>query len=203
MAYPVAVPKVTVNFGPAIHLESGAQLDMDVEVRATRSVVWLATGQPMVSALRSFSSQDGLEYSLDLPASNSEGYGDGQGNAIEVGPDQHAFAYRAKITYKTTGTSKRVLSSVDIGPFVLPEGSGPTDLDTMLTVTGTGGVAIAVPDTWSNQIAAAQQAALDAAAALDDLDPTTAALVADDGSALRNALVALVSDEVEIDGGAP
>lgn len=146
MSYPAGVTTRPVSFGPAIILEDGTPLEMEVTVRASRSLVWLATGAPFVS-LSTTLDGDQVETQLPLPVTDQSGYGDGKGNAIDVADGKHSHYYTATVAYKAKG---RVVKQVSAGPFALPEDDGsPIDLDNLIPVSTAGGATIAIPDTWS------------------------------------------------------
>lgn len=168
MAYPAGVTTRNVSFGPAVILEDGTALDMQVTFKASRSLVWLATGSPLVTNPKDVASADQLEKVFALPVTDETGYGDGAGNAIDVSAGNHSHYYTATVLYLLPGQgnvpAKPVGKPVKIGPFVLPTGDGSTvDVDNLLPVdTGTG-VTVAIPDTWSTTLADAQATAQQAA----------------------------------------
>lgn len=161
MTYPVGLPKRPLTFGPAFVMENGDPVEMTVSIKASRSLVWHATGSPLVTVQRTFSGAEGAEASLTLPATDQDGWSDGAGSLIVLEPGEHTHTYTAKITYTYDGGN---VGTATVSPFTLPLGDGsPVDLDDLLVVSSTGGVAVSIPDTWSAQVAAAQQAAEDAA----------------------------------------
>lgn len=161
MTYPPSIPKRLVTFGPAFVLEDGSVVAMEVTVKASRSLVWRQTGSPLITVAKTFTGPAGTEASLELPATDQPGWGDGNGGVIDVSGDQQTHLYTASIRYLHQGST---LGSVQVGPFALPLDDGsPVDIDDMIPVSGAPGVTVAIPDTWSAMLAAAQAAAEQAA----------------------------------------
>lgn len=175
MSYPPGIITRPVTFGPAFELEDGSTAGMTVTFKATRpGLLWRATGQPAVSVAITRSANDGLEQTVDLPVTNQTGWGDGDGNALVPGTNGHVFLYAVEVTYTRAGRAipnmKPRTKNVPI-----PAGSGPLDLDDLVPLTTPGGSMVSVPDLWSAQVAAAQEAAAAAEAAVLDVYSKTAA----------------------------
>lgn len=150
MAFPAGVVLRVVSFGSAIFAESGETIEMRVNIRASRSMVWLATGTPVVNLGASFTSSDGVDRVLSLPVTDQSGWGDGAGGAITLGVGEHTHSYTASVEYYVAGIQR---STVTIGPFVLPAGAGVVDIDNLVPAGSTGGAVVSLPDIWSQQIA--------------------------------------------------
>lgn len=159
--YPAGVNTRQVSFGPAVVLEDGTALDMQVTIKASRSLVWIATGAPLITNPVNVASADQLEKVYNLPVTDQDGYGDGAGNAISVADGAHSHYYTATVLYLLPGVNgkpgKPVGPSVKIGPFVLPTGDGSVvDIDNLIPAPTGSGTTVAIPDTWSTTLAEAQ-----------------------------------------------
>lgn len=165
MNYPASIPLRQLTFGPAFVMENGDLVAMRVTIKASRSLVWRETGSPLISVSKSFSGAAGVEASFMLPATDQEGWSDGAGSIIDVSAGQQTHLYTATIAYTADGSS---LGTVTVGPFALPLGdSTPVDIDDMLPITASPGISILIPDSWSDQVDAAEAAALAAQAAAE------------------------------------
>lgn len=189
MAYPAGVITRSISFGSAVAIETAERIEMHVAIKASRSLVWTATGTPLISIGGNFTSTDGFEQVVTLPVTNQPGWSDGQGGAILAGGEVHSHTYVATIDYKFAAST---ISSVKAGPFVLPsELSGPLDIDNLIPATSGGGAVVQIPDTWSQQIAAAQAAVQAAMNVLtDDFPNAVGAEMTRAGSPARVALLA-------------
>lgn len=184
MSYPVGVITRVVNFGPAFGIEDAADIEMRVVLKASRNMVWVATGAPAISTSIAAQSDEDGENSVALPVTDQEGWGDGRGNLLDVSGGKHTHSYTASVTY---WRNNKQLSQVTVGPFVLPQGDDPVDIDNLLPVGGTGG-SISIPDFWSDQVAAAAAAA-DAAEVSAAAAAQSVADVAEDISATVEVVV--------------
>ena len=160
MPFPSYVPTVQVSAGGALVLESADQLELDVTFQASRGLTWQGTGMqfPNLGASADRSTAGG-EVTWTLPATNVAGWLDLKSRSpIDVdGGERHTHSYTATIRILRGG--KQAGAPVKIGPFVLPEGSGPVDLDTLVGAEGVQGQLISIPDQWSALVAQAQAAA--------------------------------------------
>lgn len=164
MAYPAGVITRPVTFGPAFQFEDGATAGMQVTFKSTRpGVLWMETGSPAVSVPVTLNANDGVEQTVDLPVTDQDGWGDGDGNAIVPGDDGHAFLYIATVIFTKDG--RTIPGSQPRSKVIpIPQGDGsPLDLDKLIPLTTPGGSVVSVPDIWSEQIAQAEAAALAAA----------------------------------------
>jgi hypothetical protein len=150
-------------------------------VAPSRTLVW--DGTPVLPTLNTYSIKAGDEGLIELPVTDQEGYRDTRGNLIELEPGEHAFYYKIDVYYLRNGSVHSKNTPIRA---LLPAGTGPVDIDEMLSYTAkSAGGTVSVPDTWSDAVVAAQAAA-DAAA-------TSAEEVA---SALQN-LDEFVGDSVD------
>lgn len=150
MSFPAGVTLRTLNFGPAFDLAKGDGLTMSVSVRPSRSLVWLATGSPGIGLVAPFPADSGLEHSIAIPVTDEAGWGDGNGNVIDVSGNAQSHLYEITVSYLRD--SQVILKSPSKW-IALPTGDGsPIDLDNMIPVSGTGGVSISIPDSWTGQI---------------------------------------------------
>ncbi|MCW2790841.1 MAG: hypothetical protein JWP56_3144, partial [Aeromicrobium sp.] len=79
MSRPPAIVTRTVNLGPGIVLEDGTPLTIRAKVKASRSLVWRATGTPLRAAGSELAAEPGVEAALDLPVTDQDGWSDGKG----------------------------------------------------------------------------------------------------------------------------
>jgi hypothetical protein len=140
MSYPVGVVLRDINFGAAIELETGDTVEMKVNIKASRSMVW--NGIPVVSIGAQFATADGLPRTVSLPVTDQEGWSDGLGGSIDVSGGAHTHTYLASVEYYLNNVS--VVQSA-IGPFVLPTGDlSPVDIDNMVPSSGEDAVSIPI-----------------------------------------------------------
>ena len=172
MAYPSYVPTRVVTFGGAMSLESSELLKVRMTVVSSRSLVWAASGYRFEALGSQETSSDGAEVSMVLPRTDVQGWRDGRTNQpIDVSaPDSYTHQYVAKIDFLDARGFKT--STMQIGPFVVPDGEGPIDLDLTVPASTVAGGQITIPDEWSAQLAAAAAYAADAAASAADSIPT-------------------------------
>ena len=171
MAYPPGVRTRTVTFGAAISVETADVIEMRVNIKSSRSLVWTATGTPVINLGGDFRSKDGFEHSTQLPVTDQPGWGDGQGGVIDVSANRHSHSYIATVEYYHRDIRR---ASATIGPFVLPtDDLSPVDIDNVLPTGGAGqGPTVAIPDIWSEQIRQANEAVQAAMSVITDELPT-------------------------------
>lgn len=193
MAYPAGVITRPVTFGPAFELEDGDTAGMQVTFKATRpGVLWMETGQPAVSTQIVKNADDGVEQTVNLPVTDQTGWGDGDGNLIVPGADGHVFLYIVTVIFTQNG---RTIPGAQPRSKVVPIPQGdlsPLDLDKLIPLTSPGGTVVSVPDIWSEQIAAAEAAAVAAANSMIDSDDFMAAKADDPDSAFSGSLAAKI-----------
>lgn len=164
MAWPNFVVTREVTSGPSYTLEDGTPLKTRLTVTASRSLVWDATGIPFTSEEHQVTSGLGVQASLLLPVTDQAGWRDDQNNLIDVSvPDTFTHTYR--IVRELLDEKNRVVkgSRRDYLGVVVPTGSGAIDVDLMLPTETVEGAKIAIPDTWSQDIAEAAELVSDAA----------------------------------------
>ena len=164
MSYPPGVVTRTINVGDSLAVESGTGLTVRATLRSSRGLVWVATGERAVSApeVRE-SAAAGDAVTFTPPVTDQAGWRDlATGAFIDVSaPGSHTHTYSIElVTFRGT----RPVDSRIIGPFSLPTGDGtPVDADLLIAADTVPGLLVSVPDAWGGMVAAAQQAAQDAA----------------------------------------
>jgi lysophospholipase L1-like esterase len=193
MAYPEYVPTRVVTVGGASVLESAALLRPIVSVKASRSLIWMDTGYRMESVESPDAAEAGAEVSIELPRCDVQGWKDAKTNMVlDVSAEgAYSHTYTMRLSFNSV-EGRAVAGPYTIGPFVVPAGEGPIDLDSLIPVGTSSGTLVNVPDQWSAAVAAAEAAASDAADALTDLDPTVADLIDTPGSAIETAVSAKI-----------
>ena len=164
MSYPPGVVTRTINVGDSLAVESGTGLTVRAALRSSRGLVWVATGERAVSApeVRE-SAAAGDAVTFTPPVTDQAGWRDlATGAFIDVSaPGSHTHTYSIELV---TLRGTRPVDSRIIGPFSLPTGDGsPVDADLLIAADTVPGLLVSVPDAWGGMVAAAQQAAQDAA----------------------------------------
>lgn len=139
-------------------------MGMTVQLTPSRSMVWRSAGSPAIANRFIATSADGLEGSVTVPVTDQAGWSDGTGNAISADAQSQMFYYTIQVTYTQNG--KTVTPSTGnpaAKKIAIPSGTGPIDLDDLIPLATPGGITISIPDSWSQQLSAAQKAATDAA----------------------------------------
>jgi YD repeat-containing protein len=158
MARPVGILTRRVTFGPAHTLALGADLAMAVQIKPSTSLVWAATGAPLIGMMEPASAEPGMQGYMDLPLPGQPGFIDGNGNEVKD------FTYRAEVTYLQGG---RVVGD-GMKVFTLLEGEGDVDLDTMIPLSSNAGVTVSIPDSWTRDVAEATRAVAAAKLLVDE-----------------------------------
>lgn len=190
MAWPAGIITRTVNAGAPVILEDGTPCDVEIDVKASRSLVW--NGVPLVSAKRTFKNKDTFEPQFAIPVCDQDGYRDGQSGQPIATLVDGAVSHRWQITMRYVDpNTRKEISTRTVGPFALLTGDGsPVDLDTVVSTPGTAEAnPVYIPDMWSEQVAAAQAAAEEVAAVAAATDAGTADKI-QNGPATRAALSA-------------
>lgn len=149
MAWPPAIKTFTLTFGPGTSMVKGTDLGMEVDLTASTSAVWAATGTPLISLMESATAEPGMQGSVTLPNPDQDGFIDGAGNTVKN------WTIRAAAKYTLGGRVVATASKV----FTVTAADTTVDLDTLIPVTGTSGVVVAIPDSWSATVLEAQAAA--------------------------------------------
>jgi hypothetical protein len=165
--YPSYIPVRTVTLGGAMGLETASPLRVKTTIRASRSLVWDETGYRFERVGFDGVSEPGQEIALLLPRTNSQGWRDPVTNTL-IGitrVDQFTHTYTAEVSFlDATGVARG--QAISIGPFTVPGGAEPLDLDKLLPTTTVAGERVSIPDTWGAAVRDAQAAAEEAAEAL-------------------------------------
>lgn len=150
MAMPAGITTRTLTFGAAFDLINGTDMSMQVLVDPSRSMVWRATGSPGIAIQQTFDAGDGLQHEMDVPITDQVGWGDGNGNLIDVSGGKQSHLYRVTIKYLR---NNRVVLTSESKWIAVPLGDGsPIDLDDLIPASGAGGATIFIPDTWDARI---------------------------------------------------
>lgn len=150
MAMPAGITTRTLTFGAAFDLINGTDMSMQVLVDPSRSMVWRATGSPAIAIQQTFDAGDGLQHEMDVPITDQVGWGDGNGNLIDVSGGKQSHLYRVTIKYLR---NNRVVLTSESKWIAVPLGDGsPIDLDDLIPASGAGGATIFIPDTWDARI---------------------------------------------------
>ncbi|TAJ46372.1 MAG: hypothetical protein EPO52_17720 [Herbiconiux sp.] len=132
---------------------------MRVKFTPSRSAVWQATGAPLIGASDEFTSEAGQRGVATVINPDQAGFIDEAGNAVRN------WTIRAVVEYILDG--RLIADAAKV--FTLTSTDTTMDLDTVIPVTSSAGVTVAIPDTWSIRVIAAEGAALAAAQALANL----------------------------------
>jgi len=171
MTYPDGVTTRPVSFGPALRLEDGTALDMEVQVTASRTIVW--QGAPMVAGGTTYLTTDQVERTIDLPVTDQDGYTDGAGQAISVADGAQTHSYEFRVVFLLPGSdrprARRVGSVRVVAGVFLPTGDGSTvDLDDLVLVEGNDGALHPVLDSWRAEMIGYRDAAAASAAVAEE-----------------------------------
>ncbi len=101
MPLPAAIQMIQGRFGTALSI-FGEDVAMRVDVQPTHDLVWVATGQPVLSFGKVFTVPPGVEGSFEVPAVNQTGW--------KLQSSQEPFtmwAYTIDITYTAPGGTKK------------------------------------------------------------------------------------------------
>lgn len=109
MALPPGVLTTLLTFGPAVSM-LGTPLDMTITVTPSKSLKWVATGQPLVALTETSSGAAGVQGSVAIPRVGQPGFIDGTGN------EATAWGYIINVTYKNAGGGDVAKSSTAFTP---------------------------------------------------------------------------------------
>ncbi len=135
MNYPAGLPVRAVSFGQAFSLEGGTLLAMKVTIQASRSLLHLPTGSPLIAAKAFFLSDVSGNQVISLPVTDSANMAlASTAQPIALEPGQHTHYYTAKIEFLNADTQKPLqgVAPREVGMFTLPTGNGSViDLDNL------------------------------------------------------------------------
>jgi len=162
MPFPAEILRRTVTVGGETALESGESLILQASVKASRGLIWRATGWHYQSVEKVYTSDEGTELTIPLVCTDLAGpwgLDDDSGTVLDMSaPGSYSHRYTIKIVVlksvdgRTSKVGERTYNNV-----VLPTGDGsPIDLDTLLPAGTVAGGAVLVPDTWDERVAAAE-----------------------------------------------
>ena len=179
MAFPPEIPTRAISVGGAAVLESSTLLKVQVTITASKSLVWDATGFRYERMSVTDMSELGSELVIPLPRTDVQGWRDAKtGEIIDVSaPGSYTHRYTAVVRFLDADNRPVAVSPVTLGPFVVPAGDGPIDLDKMVPASTVAGDTVSVPDRWGQLVAEAQAAAAAAAASAADAEAAAEAAI--------------------------
>jgi hypothetical protein len=140
---------------------SDDDLTMELQLTPSRFMVWAANGSVAVGRKVIARSQPGQQLVVPVAVTDQPGWLDGAGNVISVAGGAQSHTYGVKVFIKS---GSEVVAEFPTKTLAVPTGDGSDiDLDLTLPLPIGGTVTIAIPDTWSQQLAAAQTSAAAAA----------------------------------------
>ncbi|WP_134739992.1 SGNH/GDSL hydrolase family protein [Nocardioides sp. 503] len=179
MPFPAGITTRLVTLGPGTTMEAGDALGVKATVKSSRDLVWAATGTAVRSVEKTYENEAGLELEFPLPVTDQAGWLL-NGAIVDVTEGKQSHYYIIGLEFYAEGVSRPV-STATLGPFSIPEGDGsPIDADKLIPATTQGGATISLPDSWSEAVALAQAAAVEAAAKLVDSEVFVRTTVATD-----------------------
>lgn len=191
MVYPDYIPTREVRLDRSFILESGSPLRIDYDLKASRSLLWAATGEPFPSITAiGRGAATGLPQTLTIPPTDLDGaWRDLDTNAlIGAGAGEHTHSYT--LTAAFIDAAGHVRKRVKLGPFSVPSGEEPVSIFDLLPLTTSEGEPILPPAGWeeiiSEAISTTTAMAQDASAAAGQ----AAASAADASSSAAAALEA-------------
>jgi hypothetical protein len=190
MALPPAVKKVRVTFGSGATQVTGSNVSTEVSFTPTAAVIWAATGVPLLNPTEVVTSEPGEEAVAEIVNPNQPGFIDGNGNTVRD------YGVRVVVRYLV---NKTAIGSPLTKLVKFAEDDEEVDLDLMIPVTSASGTVVYIPDSWSADVVAAQQAAIDAlaaaelAAAVGATDARVAEILDTEGGAART----IVNEQIE------
>jgi hypothetical protein len=158
MALPPDVKTVRITFSAGKTQVTGSDLTAELSVTPRSAVIWAATGVPLLNPTEPAVSQPGEESFVDIVNPNQAGFIDGNGNTIR--------------DYGVSFSVRYLLGKAQVGPILTKlvkfrEDDTEVDLDLLIPVTSASGTVVHIPDSWSADVLAAQQAAINAVAAAE------------------------------------
>lgn len=205
MTFPEYVPTRQVTVGGAMGLESSRLLMIRVTTAASKSLIWDESGYRFVKWSLVEQSGLGTEVSMLLPRTDVAGWKDGlSGALIDVSAENsYTHQYTTLVEFLDDSGRPVGISPITLGPYVVPDGDGPIDLDKTVPASTVAGGLINVPDSWGTLVAAAEAAAAEAAANLAAGSAVFASLAQGEkaDAALPAAQKAAAGGVAPLDGG--
>lgn len=205
MARPSGIAVRTCTIGVGFGQESNADLGATITVKSSEpELVWAATGSPGVSDPVTITIEPGAEASFDLIPTDLTGWLK-NGAPVDVSDGRQSHYYTITVQWTkpdSFGRPKPVGPAMVYNRVVVPSGSTPLDLDTVVQWTGATGQTISLPAELTTAVTDAQTYAAQAATSaqqahdlsqIDTSDGVVTALVADGGSATTTQLKASVA----------
>ena len=178
MTYPEGIITRPVEAGSALAVTDGRALTVETITVASRALIHLTTGtrlEKVTSAKASPLKGESL-YWVTACTDRSGEYLDADTREIIIlGEDEHTHTYTT--TLRVLDEDGDVLGTYEIGPYPVPTPETPfayLDLDSLQVVDVTTGTAIPIPESWTQIVADAVQAAADVQAGLEQLAPSLA-----------------------------
>lgn len=201
MPFPSDVITRPVSVGGAMVLESAGMLSLRVVVRASKSLVRDATGYRFEKLGVTSQGGPGGEVIINLPVTDQAGWKDPNLNAlIDVSaPNSYTHQYTAQVDFTDADGNLVGISSIELGPFVVPTGDTVIDLDKNVPASTIAGGAVSIPDIWGQKIAEAEAVAAELQAIIPTTSAAVAAAVTTDGpakQALNTTIGAVVGTAV-------
>ena len=162
MPYPAGVVLRTLTSGDSSALAGGAPLITELRIRPSRGLTY--DGHPMPAHEEVVRSALGETASIELPVCDQPGHRDAISGAIIDVSAEGAVTHTYRVLIRWLADGDREVSRRTIADLALPtEDLSPVDADALVDVPTVAGAVVSVPDSWSALVAAAQQAAQDAA----------------------------------------
>ena len=144
-------------------LEDGADLIIKATVSASKSLVRDSTGFRFERSFKIVESTQGQPLEFSIPTTDSAGWRDAATQSLIDVSAPGSYTHRYSAVVELFDGMRAVGTSFTLGPFTVPAGAEPLDLDKMLLVGNVAGGQVLIPDVWSTLIAQAQAAAQAAA----------------------------------------
>lgn len=166
MMYPESVVTRFVEAGGALSITDGRGLEIRAVTVASRPLVHLATGIRLEKTTRTQSSPlKGESLWWEAVATDQSGaFVDplDDNKVIVLAEDEHTHTYTTTLTIRDAATT---IGEYVIGPYTVPAGATVIDIDLLQVTDVTSGTAVPIPESWSQIVANAEAATVDALAA--------------------------------------
>ena len=180
--FPEGVLVREFSIGGAEELPFGDPLVHEVELRASRDLIW-TTGEHIYTTPKMATSTPGEAVVFTEAVTDQAGWRTTRGEVIDLtAPNSYTHQYTAIVRVLR---GQEVVRSFTTPPFVLPYGTGtPIRYEDLINADAVPGLRVSLPDTWSAQMAqAVGEAGSHASAA------SASAVLADEARAATLALV--------------